>query len=506
LFDDGKVPNNWASLFAGSCWKHFEKEHLYGLHLFSGKQMDLNWDNPNVRRDVIEMINWWLDKGIDGFRMDVINYISKQTGLPDGNPSVGNLMGFTGIEHYFYGPHLHEYLRQIRAEAFDPHGSFSVGEMPGLGLKMAQLVTAEERKELDMVFTFMHLDCPGHVRFEDYRYDLNYFRDFVNEWMLEYGNSCWLSVFYNNHDNPRMISKIDPENKHRRALAALLAVMQFTIKGTPFVYQGDEMGLTNYPFRSMKDLSDVESREYYTQLRTKNEEEEVWKIILAGTRDHARVLLPWNEISEEHLKQEADTRITEIYRQLIRLRKENPALIYGTYTPVNTKKGHFTYIREDENARFLIDCNLTDHKTEAYTVDNTADVKDLKDVKVNQVFVGTCTNGRIEDLRVVAEILKGKTAHPDVRLLICPASKDVFKQALKEGLIDIFVDANAAILTSGCGPCVGVHAGTLGDGEVCLATQNRNFQGRMGNTKGFIYLASPYVAAYTALRGYICAE
>ena len=141
-----------------------------------------------------------------------------------------------------------------------------------------------------------------------------------------------------------------------------------------------------------------------------------------------------------------------------------------------------------------------------HTVDNTADVKDLKDIKVNQVFVGTCTNGRIEDLRVVAEILKGKTVNPDVRLLICPASKDVFKQALKEGLIDIFVEANAAILTSGCGPCVGVHAGTLGDGEVCLATQNRNFQGRMGNTKGFIYLASPYVAAYTALRGYICAE
>ena len=141
-----------------------------------------------------------------------------------------------------------------------------------------------------------------------------------------------------------------------------------------------------------------------------------------------------------------------------------------------------------------------------HTVDNTADVKDLKDIKVNQVFVGTCTNGRIEDLRVVADILKGKTVHPDVRLLICPASKDVFKQALKEGLIDIFVDANAAILTSGCGPCVGVHAGTLGDGEVCLATQNRNFQGRMGNTKGFIYLASPYVAAYTALRGYISAE
>ena len=138
-----------------------------------------------------------------------------------------------------------------------------------------------------------------------------------------------------------------------------------------------------------------------------------------------------------------------------------------------------------------------------HTVDNTRRADELKDVKVNQVFVGTCTNGRIEDLRVVAEILKGKTVHEDVRMLISPASKDVFKQALKEGLIDIFVEANAAILAPGCGPCVGVHAGILGDGEVCLATQNRNFQGRMGNTKGFIYLASPFVAAHTALKGYI---
>ena len=172
------------------------------------------------------------------------------------------------------------------------------------------------------------------------------------------------------------------------------------------------------------------------------------------------------------------------------------------------REDKFRQILPDEDAEYerIIEINAADipHTVSCpHTVDNTADVKDLKDIKVNQVFVGTCTNGRIEDLRVVAEILKGKTAHPDVRLLICPASKDVFKQALKEGLIDIFVDANAAILTSGCGPCVGVHAGTLGDGEVCLATQNRNFQGRMGNTKGFIYLASPYVAAHTALKGYI---
>ena len=141
-----------------------------------------------------------------------------------------------------------------------------------------------------------------------------------------------------------------------------------------------------------------------------------------------------------------------------------------------------------------------------HTVDNTKSVEQLKDIKVDQVYVGTCTNGRIEDLRTVAEILKGKTINPDLRMLICPASKDVYLKALDEGLINTFVEANATILPPGCGPCVGVHAGTLADGEVCLATQNRNFQGRMGNTEGQIYLASPYVAAYTALNGYISAE
>lgn len=138
-----------------------------------------------------------------------------------------------------------------------------------------------------------------------------------------------------------------------------------------------------------------------------------------------------------------------------------------------------------------------------HTVDNTKTVKELNHIKVNQVYVGTCTNGRLEDMRVVASILKGKKVSKDVRMLICPASPDVYKACLKEGLLEIFMDANAVILPPGCGPCVGVHAGTLGDGEVCLATQNRNFQGRMGNTKGEIYLASPYVAAYTALNGFI---
>jgi len=171
----------------------------------------------------------------------------------------------------------------------------------------------------------------------------------------------------------------------------------------------------------------------------------------------------------------------------------------------------FSTIKPDSDANYerIIKINAEDvpHTVSCpHTVDNTKSVEELKDVKVDQVFVGTCTNGRIEDLRIVANILKDKKVNPNVRMLICPASKDIYLQALDEGLITTFVQANAAILPPGCGPCVGVHAGTLADGEVCLATQNRNFQGRMGNTKGFIYLASPYVAAYTALKGYICAE
>mgnify|MGYP001805824518 CR=1 FL=1 len=181
------------------------------------------------------------------------------------------------------------------------------------------------------------------------------------------------------------------------------------------------------------------------------------------------------------------------------------------YLKSHNREDKFVELKPDGDAAYeriiKIDAREIKHTVSCpHTVDNTKTVELLKNIKVHQVFVGTCTNGRIEDLRIVAEILKNKKVHPNVRMLIAPASKDVFKQALKEGLIDIFVDSNAAILTSGCGPCVGVHAGILGDDEVCLATQNRNFQGRMGNTKGFIYLASPFVAAHTALNGYISAN
>lgn len=364
----GNPPNNWKSFFSGSAWNYYEQQKVWALHLFSKKQMDLNWDNPEVRDEIIGMVSRWLDKGVDGFRMDVINYISKDAGLPQGNESLGRLMEFTGIEHYYYGPHLHEYLHEIHEKAFAPHHAFSVGETPGLGMKMSRLVTGSERQELDMIFSFDHLETPGHQRFDDYRYDLNYFRDYMIDWLTHYGNNCWMSLFYNNHDNPRMVSKVSMDPQYRTPIETLLAVMQMTLKGTPFIFQGDEMGLTNLPFQSIDDISDVESINMYHELCTKETAQQAFSTILAGTRDHARQPLPWNSPRKEYLKQEIDPEMTALYQTLIALRKAHPSLIYGDFEVLDRKKNRFVYRRKDDAEEYLIDCNLSEKQEKAYAV------------------------------------------------------------------------------------------------------------------------------------------
>ena len=374
-----KEPNNWTSFFGGSAWKYFEERGEYALHLFSSKQMDLNWDNPAVRKELKDMIRWWLSKGVDGFRMDVINYISKRDGLPSGNEKLGKLMGYYGVENYFYGPHLHEYLREIKSEAFSPFNAFSVGETPGVGLEMSKLLTSDYRGELDMVFSFDHLDTPGHVRFDDYKYDLNYYKKYMIYVMENYTNHCQMALFYENHDNPRMISKVDPDPLYREVLGKLLAVMELTLKGTPFIFQGQELGMINNKFSAIEEFKDIESLNLYKDLCKNMSKAEAFNKILAGSRDHARTPMQWSSsknagfsdkdpwISTDNdfktVNAEDETRdthsILNFYKNLIYLRREHKALIYGDINFVNkNEKDLFTYYRGFENEKLYIECNL----------------------------------------------------------------------------------------------------------------------------------------------------
>lgn len=373
-------PNNWTSFFSGSAWNYIEERNQYALHLFSKKQMDLNWDNPEVRDELVQMVKGWLEKGIDGFRMDVINYISKREDLPDGNEKIGKLIGFSGIEHYFYGPKLHEYLKELNEKAFAPYNAFSVGETPGIGLETAKLLTADYRKELNMIFSFDHLENPGKSKFDDYQYDLNYYKKYIINWMENYPNNCQMSLFYDNHDNPRMLSKVDSSPQYRYVLAKLLAVMQMTLKGTPFIYQGQELGMINNNFESMDQLRDVESLNLYSELIESLSEADAFKKIMDGTRDHSRTPMqwsnskyggfsgaePWISGDDDYLICNAEDQdndkdsVLNFYRDIIKLRKEYKSLIYGDIKIVNKRtKDLFTYYRKADSEAIYIECNLS---------------------------------------------------------------------------------------------------------------------------------------------------
>ena len=355
---DGKAPSNYRSYFGGSTWEPVPGTDQYYLHMFAKEQPDLNWENPELKRELFDMVNWWLEKGVDGFRLDVINYISKEEGLPYGNESVGKMMGYVGIEHYFYGSHLHDYLRELRCKAFDTTDAFSVGETPGVGMQMARLLTGEDRHELDMIFSFDHLETPGHTRFDDYRYDLNYLKQYYTEWMEGYGSGCWMSLFFENHDNPRMISKINEDPEYRFAIGKLLGMIQFTLRGTPFIYQGQELGAINGSFTDISQIQDVESRNLYEEFCRTIGEEEALRRILAGTRDHARLMMDWQEVCRQKNDRES---IYYFYKKLIALRKKYPALVYGEVRIVHKeKKNFFAWFRELGNEAFYVECNLSE--------------------------------------------------------------------------------------------------------------------------------------------------
>lgn len=377
-------PNNWTSFFSGSAWRYFKEIDKYALKLFSSKQMDLNWDNPELRKEIVDIVRFWLEKGIDGFRMDVINYISKNPNLPNGDELIGHLVGFIGMEHYFYGPNLTKYLAQLRKEAFEPYNGFNVGETPGIGTQLGKLLTGDYRKIMDLTFSFDHLETPGKVRFDNYRYDLNFYKFYLIENQKAYTNRYWMSLFVDNHDNPRFISKIDPSHNYRNQLAKNINMILLTLKGTPFFYQGQEIGMTNNEFNSMDDIRDVESlNKFQDLLNSGQDEKEAFKTILAGTRDHCRTPMQWTnqnyggfsealpwivgyqdlETTNVEYQQKQDDSIYNFTKQLIKYRKDHPTLIYGEIEFIQEKtKNYFIYKRKDKYNEYLIEINLSDRK------------------------------------------------------------------------------------------------------------------------------------------------
>lgn len=374
-------PNNWLSCFGGEAWNYYPEQEQWALHLFSKKQMDLNWENPVLRVEIYDMINWWLDKGIDGFRLDVINLISKNS-FEDGNEALNKMIGFRGIEHHLFGRHLHEYLREMNSETFSKYDVFTVGETPGLGMEMCKLLTAEERKELDLVFNFDVFDTPGNSRYKPYEYDLRYLKTYFTNWQQNYGNNCWQSLVFENHDNPRMLSKVTSNPSCHDLIAKLLAMLQLTLKGTPFIYQGQELGMSNMVFSDISQMRDVDSiQRYNIALNGQMSKEKIFDLIAWSSRDHARTPMqwddsvyagftsgtPWIDINPNYTKRNAKAErknpesVFTFFTKLIALRKSSQALIYGDFKPAFAKeKDIFCYYRLLADEKYYIEINLTD--------------------------------------------------------------------------------------------------------------------------------------------------
>ena len=386
--DPETPPNNWTSFFSGPAWRRIGEK--WALHLFAPEQPDLNWDNPAVRREVADIVRFWLAEGVDGFRLDVINYISKRDGLPDGNATVGQVMGFTGVEHYFHGPRLHDHLAQLRREAFTRMGvepgheapgsdarPIMIGETPGAGIEVARLLTSSQRDELDLIFSFDHLETPGHVRWDEYAYDLNFLKHYYIDYQSRLGSDDWMSLFFENHDNPRMISKVNPDPRFRDQLGKALATILLTMRGTPFIFQGQEIGAVNQDFPDESALRDVESLSLLA-----SEGPGAWGKIMAGSRDHARVPMRWDR--DEHwgftrgtpwikafddsvgysvaAQEHNPDSVLRYYRRLIWLRRSNPTLSLGSIRFIDADvKDYFAWFREHNGERWFIEVNLSGH-------------------------------------------------------------------------------------------------------------------------------------------------
>ncbi|MBK7821729.1 MAG: alpha-glucosidase [Tessaracoccus sp.] len=348
----GHEPNNWGSFFSESTWEFDEATDEYYFHLFSRKQPDLNWENPAVREAIYEMMNWWLDRGIDGFRMDVINFISKDQGFPDG-PVVVPPWG-DGSAFYTAGPRNHEFLREMHERVFAGRERLlTVGEMLGATVEQAVLFTDQERRELDMVFHFEHVMLDqGDSKWDVRPLRLDALKDTIDRWQAGLAERGWNSLYWNNHDQPRAVSRFGDE-QYRVASAKLLAAVLHLQRGTPYLYQGEEIGMLNAHFSSIDEMRDIESLSHYrAAMAAGADETDVMAALNAISRDNARTPMQWAEgstagfttgtpwmrvnagVKEVNVAQalEDPDSILQFYRTLIRLRHDDPVVAHGDFT------------------------------------------------------------------------------------------------------------------------------------------------------------------------------
>lgn len=386
--EDGSLPNNWGSCFSGPAWEYDKTTDMYFLHLFSKKQPDLNWDNPAVRQDVFDMMNWWLKKGVDGFRMDVISLISKEPGLPDKEPGIN---GYATFNVSANGPHVHEYLQEMRQKALNNADTITVGECSGVTLEEAKKYARSDEKELNMVFQFEHMDVDSDEKAGKWttkKMDLGNLKKILTRWQKGLQDIAWNSLYWENHDQPRSVSRFgNDSDEYREISAKMLATCIHMMQGTPYVYQGEELGMTNCPFNTLDNFRDLESINAFHELteQGKMTEEDMMAAIGYKGRDNARTPMQWDDsayagfstatpwimVNPNYTKINAKDQINredsvfKYYQKLIKLRHESELIVYGTYDLIlDDDKDIYAYIRTLGDEKLIVYCNFSENTRE----------------------------------------------------------------------------------------------------------------------------------------------
>lgn len=381
----GAEPNNWGSAFSGPAWEHDAKTGEYYLHLFSRKQPDLNWENPEVRAAVYDMMNWWLDRGVDGFRMDVINFISKQQSLPDGPQAEGMLYG-DGGPHFICGPRIHEFLQEMHEEVFAGRDKdlLTVGEMPGVTIGDAALFTDPARREVDMVFQFEHvaLDQEGGNKWRPKKLLLTDLKKSLGRWQEGLAERGWNSLYWGNHDQARAVSRFGDDGQYREVSAKMLAAVLHLHRGTPYVYQGEELGMTNMAFGAISDYRDIEVLNHHREATTHlgHTDAEVLAALAPLNRDNARTPVqwdasrhggfttgaPWIAVNPNANTINAAAQVDDpgsvfsFYRKVIALRHSDPVVAYGDFRMLLPDDEHvYAFTRSLPEAELLVLANFS---------------------------------------------------------------------------------------------------------------------------------------------------